>query len=142
MITKTLANEYKKEIENIGTLYYSSPNEKKCDVISITMKGKFSPTIEKKEYSKDLKYAKNKFIEEGNKIIKNNTWYNAHYIFTTDFTENGIQYNKKTKYKYQLYIKPNTKDNIETYEENIMNIIGNLNNKLVEILEAHSFIIS
>ena len=94
MNSKVLTNEYKEEIENIGTLYYGSPNEKTCDVISMTLKGKFKPTQESKNYEKNSIRARHMFIASGTEHLNSLSWLNNHYIFTADFTEKGISYGK------------------------------------------------
>ena len=142
MDTKILSNEYKIDIEKYGTLVYGSPNENCCDVIEIIMKGRFTPTEDKKDYSSDLKNVKNRFIEIANFVIKSFEWFDNHYIFAIDFTESGIKYGKSTKFKYKLFVKPKRQKEITRYEKQIIRTINKLNGKLKKIFKRYGFIIT
>ena len=139
MNSKVLPNEHKTEIENIGTLYYCSPNEKTCDVISVTLKGKFKPTSESKNYEKNSARAKHMFIASGTEHLNSLSWIDNHYIFTADFTEKGISYGKPNKYKYQLFIRPNEPKTIEEYRDSVFTLTNTLNGCLGESLKENGF---
>lgn len=139
MNSKVLPNEHKTEIENIGTLYYGSPNEKTCDVISVTLKGKFKPTSESKNYEKNSARAKHMFIASGTEHLNSLSWIDNHYIFTADFTEKGISYGKPNKYKYQLFIRPNEPKTIEEYRDSVFTLTNTLNGCLGESLKENGF---
>ena len=104
------------------------------------MRGGFVPTIDKKDYSKDLTKIKNKFIEEANGIIKKYEWFDNHYIFTTDFTHNGLKYGKKTKYKYQIYVKPKDRKPIQEYDEKITSLVVEID-KHLKTISSNTFMI-
>ena len=139
MNSKVLPNEHKKEIENIGTLYYGSPNEKTCDVISITLRGKFKPIVESKNYEKNSIRVKHMFIASGTDLLNSLTWMNKHYIFTADFTEKGITYGKPNKFKYQLFVKPNKPKTIDEYEGDVFTLTTTLNRYLGKCFEENGF---
>lgn len=139
MNSKVLPNEYKTEIENIGTLYYGSPNEKTCDVISMTLKGKFKPTSESKNYEKNSARARHMFVASGTECLNSLPWIDSHYIFTTDFTEKGISYGKPNKYKYQLFVRPNKPKTIEEYKGDVFNLTATLNGYLGKSFEENGF---
>ena len=139
MNSKVLPNEYKTEIENIGTLYYGSPNEKTCDVISMTLKGKFKPISESKNYEKNSARARHMFVASGTEYLNGLSWIDNHYIFTADFTEKGISYGKPNKYKYQLFVRPNKPKTIEEYKGDVFNLTTTLNGYLGKSFEENGF---
>lgn len=139
MNSKVLTNEYKEEIENIGTLYYGSPNEKTCDVISMTLKGKFKPTQESKNYEKNSIRARHMFITSGTEHLDSLSWLNNHYIFTADFTEKGISYGKPNKFKYQLFVRPSQPKTIEEYKGDVFTLTTTLNGYLGKSFEENGF---
>ena len=110
MTSKVLSNEYKEDIKDGTILTYGSLNEKECDVISIHVRGKIKPIENKKDYKLESKQLKENTIKHATKVFNGCDWINPHHIFTCDFTEKGILYNKPFRFKYQVYVKPNTKE--------------------------------
>lgn len=139
MNSKVLTNEHKTEIENIGTLYYGSPNEKVCDVISMTLKGRFKPTYESKNYEKNSTRARHMFIASGTEHLNTLPWMNSHYIFTADFTEKGITFGRANKFKYQLFVKPNEPKTLDEYKGDVFSLTDTLNRYLGQSLEENGF---
>ena len=139
MNSKVLTNEYREGIENIGTLYYGSPNEKTCDVISMTMKGKFKPILESNSYDKNSARARHMFVASGTEYLNSLPWIDNHYIFTADFTEKGITYGNPNKYKYQLFVRPNEPKTIEEYRGDVFTLTTTLNGYLGKSFEENGF---
>jgi len=139
MNSKVLTNEHKEEIENVGTLYYGSPNEKSCDVISMTMKGKFEPTHESSNFEKNSIRARHMFVTSGTEYLNSLLWMDSHYIFTADFTEKGISYGKPNKYKYQVFVRPNEPKTIEEYKGDVFTLATTLNGYLGRSFEENGF---
>lgn len=127
MTSKVLANEYKEEIKDGTVLTYGSPNEKECDIISIHVRGKIKPVEDKKEYKQESKQLKENTIKRVSKIFNTYDWINPHHIFTCDFTEKGILYNKPFRFKYQVYVKPNERQPLNSYKTCILDIATNIN---------------
>ena len=127
MTSKVLTNEYKENINDGTVMTYGSLNEKSCDTISINVRGKIKPVENKKEYREESKQLKENTIKEVNKVFENFNWINEHHIFTCDFTEKGIMYNKPFRFKYQVYLKPNTRGPLNTYRDNILDVATKIN---------------
>lgn len=139
MASKVLTNEYSIKLNDNIILLYGTLNEETSDVISITVKGKFKPIIDINDYNQNIKNVKNNFIINSNKILTNVNWIENHYIFTTNFTESGIKYNNSYKWKYQLYIIPKEKKNINLLNVNIKELNINLINTLKDIFLKQNF---
>lgn len=139
MASKVLTNEYSIKLNDNIILLYGTLNEETSDVISITVKGKFKPIIDINDYNQNIKNVKNNFIINSNKILTNVNWVENHYIFTTNFTESGIKYNNSYKWKYQLYIIPKEKKNINLLNVNIKELNINLINTLKDIFLKQNF---
>lgn len=127
MTSKVLSNEYKEDIKDGTILTYGSLNEKECDVISIHVRGKIKPIENKKDYKLESKQLKENTIKHATKAFNGCDWINPHHIFTCDFTEKGILYNKPFRFKYQVYVKPNTKESLSVYKPEILNITKTIN---------------
>ncbi len=127
MTSKVLTNEYKENINDGTIVTYGSLNEKECDVISINVRGRIKPIENKKEYKEESKQLKENTIKRVNKIFENFNWINGHHIFACDFTEKGILYNKPFKFKYQVYVKPNERQSLNSYKEGILDIATKIN---------------
>lgn len=139
MASKVLTNEYSIKLNDNIILSYGTLNEETSDVISITVKGKFKPIIDINDYNQNIKNVKNNFIINSNKLLTNIDWIENHYIFTTNFTESGIKYNNSYKWKYQLYIIPKEKKNINLLNVNIKELNINLINTLKDIFLKQNF---
>ena len=127
MASRLLTNEYKENINDGTTLTYGSLNEKVCDIISINVRGRIKPLEKKKDYKEESKQLKDNTIKKVGEVFKTFDWINEHYIFTCDFTEKGILYNKPFRFKYQVYVKPNDRQPLTTYKAGIMDITGKIN---------------
>lgn len=127
MTSKVLTNEYKENIKDGTVMTYGSLNENECDVISINVRGKIKPVINKKDYKEDSKQLKENTIKQVNTVFETFDWINNHHIFTCDFTEKGILYNKPFRFKYQVYVKPNTKEPLKKHRPNILDITTKIN---------------
>lgn len=127
MTSKVLTNEYKEKFEDGTVLTYGSPNEKECDIISIHVRGRIKPTENKKDYKPDSKQLKDNTIRGVGGLFGECDWIEPHHIFTCDFTEKGILYNKPFRFKYQVYVKPNVRKPINTYRNNIVNMTSEIN---------------
>lgn len=139
MGSKVLTNEYSIKLNDNIILSYGTLNEETSDVISIKVKGKFKPIIDINDYNQNIKNVKNNFIINSNKLLTNIDWIENHYIFTTNFTESGIKYNNSYKWKYQLYIIPKEKKNINLLNVNIKELNINLINTLKDIFLKQNF---
>ena len=127
MTSKVLTNEYKEYINDGTILTYGSLNEKECDIISINVRGKIKPVENKKEYKAESKQLKDNTIKYVGRLFNGYDWIGPHHIFTCDFTEKGIIYNKPFRFKYQVYVKPKIKDPLVSYKTEILNITKNIN---------------
>lgn len=127
MTSKVLTNEYKEDMGDGTVMTYGSLNEKSCDIISINVRGRIKPIEKKKEYKEESKQLKENTIKRVNKIFENFNWINDHHIFACDFTEKGIIHNKPFKFKYQVYVKPNTREPLNTYRDNILDVTTKIN---------------
>lgn len=127
MASRLLTNEYKENINDGTTLTYGSLNEKVCDIISINVRGRIKPLEKKKDYKEESKQLKDNTIKKVGEVFKTFDWINEHYIFTCDFTEKGILYNKPFRFKYQVYVKPNDRQPLTMYKPGIMDITGKIN---------------
>lgn len=127
MTSKVLTNEYEEKINDGTVLTYGSPNEKECDIISIHVKGRIKPTEDKKDYKQDSRQLKENTIKHVAKLFNGCDWINPHHIFTCDFTERGILYNKPFRFKYQVYVKPNVRGSINAYKDHILDITTEIN---------------
>ena len=127
MASRLLTNEYKENMCDGTVMTYGSPNEKTCDIISINVRGRIKPIEKKKEYKEESRQLKENTIKRVNKIFENFNWINEHHIFACDFTEKGIIYNKPFRFKYQVYLKPNTRESLDTYKPNILDITTRIN---------------
>jgi len=127
MASRLLTNEYKENINDGTTLTYGSLNEKVCDIISINVRGRIKPLEKKKDYKEESKQLKDNTIKKVGEVFKTFDWINEHYIFTCDFTEKGILYNKPFRFKYQVYVKPNYRQPLAMYKPGIMDITGKIN---------------
>lgn len=127
MNSKVLTNEYKEDIGDGTVMTYGSLNENACDVISINVRGKIKPIEKKKEYKEESKQLKENTIKRVNKVFDTFNWINEHHIFACDFTEKGIIYNKPFRFKYQVYVKPNTREPLNTYRGNILDVATKIN---------------
>lgn len=127
MASRLLTNEYKENINDGTTLTYGSLNEKVCDIISINVRGRIKPLEKKKDYKEESKQLKDNTIKKVGEVFKTFDWINEHYIFTCDFTEKGILYNKPFRFKYQVYVKPNDRQPLTTHKAGIMDITGKIN---------------
>lgn len=138
----TLFNEYKEKLQDNTTLLYGVPNPTINNIISIIVKGKFTPIENKKDYSDDITLTIKEFLKEGNNILSNTDWIEPFFIFKPDFTEKGIKYNKSCKFKYQLLIRTKPFDNIKINKENILILANTLNKKLNNIFNLNNLSIS
>ena len=127
MASRLLTNEYKENINDGTTLTYGSLNEKVCDIISINVRGRIKPLEKKKDYKEESKQLKDNTIKKVGEVFKTFDWINEHYIFTCDFTEKGILYNKPFRFKYQVYVKPNDRQPLTAHKAGIMDITGKIN---------------
>lgn len=127
MTSKVLTNEYKKNINDGTIMTYGSLNEKECDIISINVRGKIKAIEKKKDYKEESKQLKENTIKQVNNVFDTFDWINNHHIFTCDFTEKGILYNKPFRFKYQVYVKPNTREPLDAYKPNILDITTRIN---------------
>lgn len=127
MNSKILTNEYKENIGDGTVMTYGSLNEKSCDIISINVRGKIRAIEKKKEYKEESKQLKENTIKRVNKAFENFDWINKHHIFTCDFTEKGIIYNKPFRFKYQVYVKPNTREPLSSYRGSILDVTAKIN---------------
>lgn len=127
MASRLLTNEYKENINDGTTLTYGSLNEKVCDIISINVRGRIKPLEKKKDYKEESKQLKDNTIKKVGEVFKTFDWINEHYIFTCDFTEKGILYNKPFRFKYQVYVKPNDRQPLTMYKPGILDITGKIN---------------
>lgn len=128
MTSKVLTNEYREKFEDGTILTYGSLNERECDIISINVRGKIKPVEDKKDYKQESKQLKENTIKNVTRAFDELEWINPHHIFTCDFTEKGILYNKPFRFKYQVYVKPFTKNSLNCYKTEILNIARNINN--------------
>lgn len=127
MASRLLTNEYKENINDGTTLTYGSLNEKVCDIISINVRGRIKPLEKKKDYKEESKQLKDNTIKKVGEVFKTFDWINEHYIFTCDFTEKGILYNKPFRFKYQVYVKPNTREPLSSYRGSILDVTAKIN---------------
>lgn len=137
--SKVLLNEYNTNLGDGTTLYYGTKNESECDTISITVKARFKPIIDKKDYQKEIKACKIKFMKLGNKLLKNVQWINDYYILTSDFTERGIIFNKPCKLKYQIYVTTIEKNTLNYFVEYITKLCNEMNVLLCDCLDEFGF---
>ena len=131
MNSKILTNEYKENIGDGTVMTYGSLNEKSCDIISINVRGKIRAIEKKKEYKEESKQLKENTIKRVNKAFENFDWVNKHHIFTCDFTEKGIIYNKPFRFKYQVYVKPNTREPLSSYRGSILDVTAKINKIII-----------
>ena len=127
MTSKVLTNEYKEDIHDGTIMTYGSLNEKECDIISINVRGRIKPIEKKKDYKVESKQLKENTIKHVSSVFENCDWINTHHIFACDFTEKGILYNKPFRFKYQVYVKPNERQPLNSYKEGIMDIATKIN---------------
>jgi hypothetical protein len=127
MASKVLTNEFKENMCDGTVLTYGSLNENECDVITINVRGKIKAIENKKDYGNQSKRLKDNTIKHVSSAFDKIEWVNKHYIFTCDFTEKGIIYNKPFRFKYQVYIKPNTRQPLTAYKFKIMEITSSIN---------------
>lgn len=113
MNSKVLLQEKTKKLDSGVTIYYGSMNSEKCDVISITGKGKYKANSKEVNYSDVLPQTKIFVSNKVSKYLSNNNDIGKHFIFTFDMTSNGVLYDKCYKFKYTTYIKPKLMQSIE-----------------------------
>lgn len=130
MTSKVLTNEYKKNISDGTVLTYGTPNEIECDIISINVRGRIKATENKRTYKEESKQLKQGTIKQVVKIFNECDWITPHHIFTCEFTEKGILFNKPFRFKYQVYVKPITKEPLDTYHDRIVNMAKVINSTI------------
>lgn len=129
MNSKILTNEKEIIFDDGIKLYYGSTQ----DVICVTVKGKFKPKTEQKDYKYNIKNTKDGFNIHGNEHVSKLDWINKHYIFTSDFTECGIMFSKTCKWKFKMFFTPLKKKSVEDYRIHIIK----LSEDMIDILEYY-----
>lgn len=142
MSSKLLTHEYKENLPDGTTLSYGSMNEKSCDIISINVRGRLKATEKKNDFNTQAKQLKENTIKQVANVFETCEWINSHYIFTCDFTEKGILYNKPFRFKYQAYVKPTTREPIVTYKDGIFGIVGKINGIIADECRKVSFMMA
>ena len=124
MNSKILPNEHKEKLNDGTTLTYGNTKD---NVVSINVRGYIKPVENKKDYKEESKQLKETTIRKANKVLENTDWIQNHFIFTCDFTERGIIHNKPFRFKYRIYVKPNTREPLNTYRGNILDVATKIN---------------
>lgn len=142
MNTNYLSNTHKIKLNGNTTLEYGSPSENEGNIISITVKGKYTPIEKLNDYTKYTAIVLENIKNQINKYLPNITWFEPYYIFKIDMTEKGIKYNHKYKFKYQLYLRVEKYQNITEYQEKIVKLITEINNIIDNILQENKLSLS
>lgn len=129
MNSKILTNEKEIIFDNGIKLYYGSTD----NIICVTVKGKFKPNVDQKDYKYDIKKVKYNFNQHGNDHLSKLDWIDKHYIFTNDLTECGISFRNSYKWKFKIYITPLVNKNIEDYSIHIVKLCEDM----IDILEYY-----
>lgn len=139
--SKVLSSERKLVFGDGTTLYYGTKNENMCGTITITVKARFKPLTRKKDYLRDIRSCRLKFMGDGGRMLRACRWVNAYHILTTDFTERGIAYGKPCKLKYQIYLTPTERNTLDHFSGDITTLCSDMNALLRECLDDFGFVL-
>ena len=120
---------------NIKTKYGSNLNDKMPSVFYLRTKIKITPIKEKLTYENDLNQFKKSFTQEVNNIIKECNFINRNYLFDIDMSLKAIKYDKFSFLRYNLYLKPKSKDTLLNHKSYFEYINEKINKKLISLLE-------
>lgn len=133
MVIKRTSKEYKlkSQIEGIKAIY-GTLNKKSPDIIYIRAKTKLNGLLPNHDYKEDLQ----KITQNIKSLIKRLIDENEHfgkYICTFETPERGVEYNKKSYLKYDLYLHPFVIKDLFYYEPIVKDIFEQVNIKLKQL---------
>lgn len=133
---KRTVKEYKLDNDNVFQSKYGTLNKNNPSVIYVKSRGKIVPLIEKNTYIEDVADIKESLTAYVDRLIKNNDEFQDRYIFNIDTGDNALKYNRKSYFKYDVYLVPVEIKPLDDYEETVnemsMAISGHLETLLKE----------
>lgn len=130
MVIKRTSKEckLKSQIDGIKAVY-GTLNRKKPEVIYIRAKTKLKGMLHNNDYKEELRKITNN-IKTFIKMLINENEYFGKYICTIETPERGIEYNKRSYLKYDLYLHPFVIKDLLYYEPIVQDIFEEVNLKL------------
>lgn len=133
---KRTVKEYKLDNNNVFQSKYGTLNKNNPSVIYVKSRGKIVPLIEKNTYIEDVADIKESLTAYVDRLVKNNDEFQNRYIFNIDTGDNALKYNRKSYFKYDVYLVPIEIKPLDDYEETVnemsMAISGHLETLLKE----------
>lgn len=119
---------------NFNTKYGTTCKEVKPSIIYIKSKTRITPTIKQPSYEKEIDKIKvklKKFIET---LLNSHKSFENINIFNIEISSKSVTYKKVSHLKYDLYIKPKVKRNLENYQRLIKTLSTKINSYIIKLL--------
>ena len=138
MIKRT-AKEYSISDETTGLkTKYGALDKKNPEVIYIKSRATITPKIKKRDFSDSISKLKKVFEDNVRKTMAHLTDYDKRHICTLEISENGISYGKKSRVRYDIFIKPKTVKPLEEYRDEIQKLSHIFNTDLKTLLNDNN----
>lgn len=122
---------------NFITKYGTTCEELKPSVIYIKSKTKITPTIEKSSFEDEIDKIKIKFKNYIETSIKNHKSFEDVSISNIEISSKSVTYKKVSHLKYDLYIRPKVKRNLEKYQRLVETLTTKINSYLIKLLNKN-----
>lgn len=122
---------------NFITKYGTTCEELKPSVIYIKSKTKITPTFEKSSFEDEIDKIKIKFKNYIETLIKNHKSFEDVSISNIEISSKSVTYKKVSHLKYDLYIRPKIKRNLEKYQRIVETLTSKINSYLIKLLNKN-----
>jgi len=130
---------YKVEKNNyFNTKVSSNTRDEIPPVVFLRAKIRITPNDIKRTYEKEILSIKQRFDLIARNILDNCKDYDKKYIFSVDVAEKSVAYKKTTHLRYDIFLKPLTKLNLEQHKNKLKELSDKLDEKLIELFRQYN----
>lgn len=118
----------------------SNTKDEYPEVLFLRTKVCITPKIKQKNYEQEMIIVREEFENFVKKYIKTVEVYDRkNYIFDIDITKKGVNFNKKSHFHYDIFLRPLVRLTFGEHKDNIIKISNILNEKLYCLFEENGF---
>ena len=114
-----------------GTLDYDEP-----EVLYIRVKSKITPSEKRSDYSETINALKTGFTEHVKSLMTGDNEFMKRHLSEITVSEDGIEIGKKSRFKYDILVRPYKVRDLEAYEKQAAGIAKSVNRYLEHKLNA------
>lgn len=141
MCKESKKNEFLIEKNSPFVTKYGSTMDEECpSVIYLRTKSKITPLLEKKEYNDEVIKIKDRFNDFVHKTVMKSKSLENDYLFNIDMSEKSVKFGKVSFLRYDIYVKPTKKQNLQKNFARMSQLSHTLDKKLENLLMSNGII--